>query len=63
MCTRDVNNYISFALVVVASKILVMISVELMESYRGTTDTQFGFKMCHCAHYSTYVFNKYYSVL
>ena len=39
----DVNNYRPIPLVTVASKICKIILFDLIESYLGTTDNQFGF--------------------
>ena len=56
--TSDFNNYRPIALVTVASKIFLIILLELMESYLGTIDNQFAFKKGHSADHCIYLFFK-----
>ena len=53
--TIDVNNYRPNALVKVASTIFLIILLELMESYLGATENQFGLQKGHSADHCIYV--------
>ena len=57
------NNYRPIALVTVASKIFVIILLELLTPYLNTTDNQFGFKKGHSTDDCIFALKKLFSTI